>query len=63
MVATSYEKNIDYSMLYRFADQLQPTKQESVLSRYLTIRIQARVFYEQIVNEAQPSLVEENEGE
>ena len=29
---------------------------------YLTIRLRARVFYEQIVNEAQLSLVE-NEGE
>ena len=32
---------------------------------YLTIRLQARVFYEQIVNEAQPSWLSlvENEGE
>ena len=32
---------------------------------YLTIRLRARVFYEQIVNEAQPSwlLLVENEGE
>ena len=29
---------------------------------YLTIRLRTRVFYEQIVNEAQLSLVE-NEGE
>ena len=33
--------------------------------QYLTIRLQARVFYEQIVNEAQPSWLSlvENEGE
>ena len=33
--------------------------------KYLTIRLQARVFYEQIVNEAQPSWLSlvENEGE
>ena len=32
---------------------------------YLTIRLQARVFYEQMVNEAQPSWLSlvENEGE
>ena len=32
---------------------------------YLTIRLRARVFYEQIVNEAQPSWLSlvENEGE
>ena len=32
---------------------------------YLTIRLQAQVFYEQIVNEAQPSWLSlvENEGE
>ena len=32
---------------------------------YLTIRLQARVFYEQIVNEKQPSWLSllENEGE
>ena len=32
---------------------------------YLTIRLQARVFYEQIVNEAEPSWLwlVENEGE
>ena len=32
---------------------------------YLTIRLQARVFYEQIVNEAQPSWLSlvENKGE
>ena len=32
---------------------------------YLTIRLQARVFFEQIVNEAQPSWLSlvENEGE
>ena len=32
---------------------------------YLTIRLRARVFYKQIVNEAQPSwlLLVENEGE
>ena len=32
---------------------------------YLTIRLRARVFYEQIVNEAQPSWLslEENEGD
>ena len=36
-----------------------------VLCFYLTIRLQARVFYEQIVNEAQPSWLSlvENEGE
>ena len=36
-----------------------------VLIHYLTIRLQARVFYEQIVNEAQPSWLSlvENEGE
>ena len=35
------------------------------LSFYLTIRLRARVFYEQIVNEAQPSWLSlvENEGE
>ena len=35
------------------------------LSKYLTIRLRARVFYEQIVNEAQPSWLSlvENEGE
>ena len=34
-------------------------------SDYLTIRLRARVFYEQIVNEAQPSGLSlvENEGE
>ena len=33
--------------------------------KYLTIRLWARVFYEQIVNEAQPSWLSlvENEGE
>ena len=31
------------------------------IGEYLTIRLRARVVYEQIVNEAQPSL--ENEGE
>jgi len=32
---------------------------------YLTIRLRARIFYEQIVNEAQPSWLSlvENEGE
>ena len=32
---------------------------------YLTIRLRARVFYEQLVNEAQPSWLSlvENEGE
>ena len=32
---------------------------------YLTVRLRARVFYEQIVNEAQPSWLSlvENEGE
>ena len=32
------------------------------IGEYLTIRLRARVFYEQIVNDAQLSLVE-NEGE
>ena len=37
----------------------------SSLVHYLTIRLRARVFYEQIVNEAQPSCISlvENEGE
>ena len=35
------------------------------IHEYLTIRLRARVFYEQIVNEAQPSWrsLVENEGE
>ena len=35
------------------------------IGEYLTIRLRARVFYEQIVNEAQPSWLSlvENEGE
>ena len=35
------------------------------IGEYLTIRLLARVFYEQIVNEAQPSWLSlvENEGE
>ena len=39
-----------------------PTQQDCVLP---VIRLQARVFYEQIVNEAQPSWLSlvENEGE
>ena len=38
---------------------------EGAIDRYLTIRLRARVFYEQIVNEAQPSWLSlvENEGE
>ena len=37
----------------------------TLVNVYLTIRLQARVFYEQIVNEAQPSSLSlvENEGE
>ena len=37
----------------------------SLFIQYLTIRLRARVFYEQIVNEAQPSWLSlvENEGE
>ena len=37
---------------------------DSCVKIYLTIRLRARVFYEQIVNEAQPSwlLLVENEG-
>ena len=36
-----------------------------MFTQYLTIRLLARVFYEQIVNEAQPSWLSlvENEGE
>ena len=36
-----------------------------VTAYYLTIRLRARVFYEQIVNEAQPNWLSfvENEGE
>ena len=35
------------------------------IGEYLTIKLRARVFYEQIVNEAQPSWLSlvENEGE
>ena len=38
---------------------------ENFLQSYLTIRLRARVFYEQIVNEAQPSWLSliENKGE
>ena len=41
------------------------TSSATHLRLYLTIRLQARVFYEQIVNEAQPSWLSlvENEGE
>ena len=40
-------------------------KSKWVLDKYLTIRLRARVFYEQIVNKAQPSWLSlvENEGE
>ena len=43
---------------------IQQTRMETP-PKYLTIRLQARVFYEQIVNEAQPSWLSlvENEGE
>ncbi len=41
------------------------SKKLGVNEFYLTIRLRARVFYEQIVNEAQPSWLSltENEGE
>ena len=41
------------------------TKVSILVSAYLTIRLRARVFYEQIVNEVQPSWLSllENKGE
>ena len=41
------------------------TRAISKIGEYLTIRLRARVFYEQIVNEAQPSWLSlvENVGE
>ena len=42
-----------------------PWKRNTVIKKYLTIRLRARVFYKQIVNEAKPSWLSlvENEGE
>ena len=41
------------------------SEKKNLIIIYLTIRLRARVFYEQIVNEAQPSWLSlvENEGE
>ena len=37
------------------ASRFQILDKEYIAARYLTIRLRARVFYEQMVNEAQPS--------
>ena len=49
----------------RAVPQLFPNLPKFHSCFYLTIRLQARVFYEQIVNEAQPSWLSlvDNEGE
>ena len=48
-----------------FNIQLSPTLRKVGTRFYLTVRLRARVFYQQIVNEAQPSRLSlvENEGE
>ena len=47
------------------ASRFEILDKEYIAARYLTIRLRARVFYEQMVNEAQPSWLSlvENEGE
>jgi len=41
--------------LQKKSSELPPNKDYTFVKKYLTIRLRARVFYEQIVNEAQPS--------
>ena len=57
-----YQDTIDYCS---YAHNLSSCEIVAFCIQYLTIRLQARVFYEQIVNEAQPSWLSlvENEGE
>ena len=46
-------QSIDYAK--RRYDKVNPKKNHLKIKIYLTIRLRARVFYEQIVKEAQPS--------
>ena len=41
--------------LHERQNKVSPTINVKLTGDYLTIRLRARVFYEQIVNEAQPS--------
>ena len=52
-------------VLVKFLLKFQAMLSNYFSTHYLTIRLRARLFYEQIVNEAQPSWLSlvENEGE
>ena len=64
---SKFSISVDFSDIYVRYDCFPKSAftKTSVLKIYLTIRLRARVFYEQIVNKAQPSWLSlvENEGE